>query len=117
MVLLMLPFAAEAADAARGQQVFQKCFACHTVEPTDADLQGPSLEGVVGRPAGAVPGFEYSPALVAKARGGLVWTEAALDAFLAAPLEVVPENKMQFFGLSDAAERADLIAYLKQHSP
>jgi cytochrome c len=115
-VAVLLPVAAQAADAARGQRVFQKCFACHTVEPTDADLQGPTLEGVIGRPAAAVPGFEYSPALVDKARGGLVWTEAALDAFLAAPFEVVPENRMQFFGLPDPAERADLIAYLKQHS-
>lgn len=115
-MLTLLPVAADAADSARGRRVFQKCFACHTVEPTDADLQGPTLEGVIGRPAAAVPGFEYSQALVERARAGLVWTESALDAFLAAPLEVVPENRMQFFGLPDAAERADLIAYLKQHS-
>ena len=73
------------------------------------------MAGVVGRRVASEPGFDYSPALVALAgQGGRMWTEAALDAFLREPEEVAPGTAMSFVGLSDAAERADVIAFLKQ---
>jgi cytochrome c len=95
--------------------VFQKCYACHSVMPGETGLSGPNLAGVVGRRVASEPGFAYSPALVALAgHGGRIWTEAALDAFLRAPEEVAPGTAMTFVGLSDAAERADVIAFLKE---
>jgi cytochrome c len=92
--------------------VFQRCYACHSVEPGESGLEGPNLHGVVGRPAAAVAGFPYSPALRARGRDGLVWDAAALDAFLADPQGYLPGNSMGFFGLRDPEARAQLIDYL-----
>jgi cytochrome c len=76
--------AADNGDAARGERVFQRCFACHSVDPGEtAKLQGPSLYRILGRPAAALGGFEYSPAMRAKAAAGLVWSEAVLDRYIA----------------------------------
>ena len=117
VLLALLPAAAAAdGDPARGERVFQRCYACHSVDPAEAGLPGPNLHGIVGRRAGTRPGFEYSPALRALAGRGQVWTPAALDAFLADPLAVAPDNAMGFFGLRSERDRADLIAYLRQTS-
>jgi cytochrome c len=64
-----------------------------------------------GRAAGSVPGFDYSAAMK---RARIVWTAQTLDRFLAAPLKVVPGTSMTYDGVPDAADRADLIAYLRQ---
>jgi cytochrome c len=102
-------------NAERGERAFQRCFACHSVDPDEkAKLQGPSLYRVVGRPAAAVAGFEYSPALKAKAAAGLVWTEETLDHYIADPEAAVPGTQMSIPGLPEAEERADLIAYLRK---
>lgn len=66
--------------------------------------------GVVGRAAAAVPGFAYSLAL---RRSGIVWTEHALDEFLAAPLTVVPGTTMGFAGVPDDDDRRAIVEYLK----
>ena len=106
---------AAAGDPARGEVVFQKCYACHSVVPGETGLPGPNLAGVVGRRIAGESGFAYSPALVAlKGQGGEIWTEAALDAFLRDPEAVAPGTAMAFVGLRDAAERADVIAFLKR---
>jgi cytochrome c len=105
---------ADPGDSARGARVYQHCYSCHTVDPNEqARLQGPSLYRIVGRRAASVAGFSYSPALTAKAEAGLVWTEEELDQFLLEPERAIPGNQMGFFGLPDARDRADLIAYLK----
>jgi cytochrome c len=104
----------EGGDTGRGARVFQRCYACHSVDPKEAvRLQGPSLYRIVGRRAASVPGFSYSPALIAMREAGLVWTEEQLDRFLADPEGMLPGNQMGFFGLPNARDRADLIAYLK----
>jgi cytochrome c len=104
----------EGGDAGRGARVYQRCYACHSVDPSETvKLQGPSLYRIVGRRAASVPGFCYSPALTAMGEAGLVWTEEQLDRFLADPEGMLPGNQMGFFGLPDARDRADLIAYLK----
>lgn len=102
-----------AADAARGERAFQKCYACHSVKPGEGDLTGPNLAGVVGRAAATDERFEYSPALAARAASGLLWNDAELDAFLADPQGWLPGTSMIFVGLPDAGERADLIAFLR----
>lgn len=111
LVAAILPVApAPAADAVRGEALYKRCVACHSIE---RNRTGPKHACLIGRPAGSVEGYAYSKALVAS---GLVWDEATLDRFLAAPREAVPGTKMTYAGVKDAAERADLIAYLKTFS-
>ena len=118
---IMLPAATghgDVGNAARGERVFQRCFACHSVDPHEtAKLQGPSLRRIVGRPAAAVPGFEYSEAMKRMAAMGLVWDVATLDRYLADPESVVAGTNMSIPPLRDAQERADLLAYLAQSGP
>lgn len=100
-------------DHARGQAVFEKCYACHSVVPGEKGLSGPNLYDVVGRAVASEPGFAYSEALKAlRRRGYPAWTPAALDAFIEAPEDIAPGTAMTFDGLASAQERADLIAYL-----
>ncbi len=117
MIALVLALASGPALAAepQGEAVFQRCYACHSVDPADRGLPAPNLAGVVGRRAGSAPAFDYSPAMRAAGRGGLVWIEATLDRFLTDPAAVVPKTWMDFQGLADPAERAAVIAYLKAH--
>ncbi|MBL8836290.1 MAG: c-type cytochrome [Alphaproteobacteria bacterium] len=110
-----LPAVAADGDPARGARVFLHCYSCHSVDPNEsATLSGPTLWRIVGRRAGAVAGFDYSEALAARAAAGLSWTEAALDAFIADPQAAMPGVAMGFFGIPDAGQRADLIAYLRR---
>lgn len=100
--------AAARGDAKAGEAVYARCLACHALA---YDRTGPRHCGLIGRRAGSVPGFEYSAAMK---RSGLVWNEKALDRFLANPLQAVPGTTMGYAGVSDARERADLIAYLER---
>lgn len=100
---------AQAADAAKGKTLFMRCAICHAVEPGKNKL-GPSLSGMFGRKAGTVPGFTYSPAMKSSK---IVWDDKAVDAFIAKPTAVVPGTRMAFPGLSNPADRASLIAYLR----
>lgn len=95
--------------AAMGEQIFRRCVACHTVDKGGRHGIGPNLHGVVGAPVAAKPDFSYSGAM--KAKGG-VWDEAALDAYLKAPMKDVPGTRMAFAGVIDAADRKALILYL-----
>ena len=105
--------AAQAADAAAGKDVFKQCMACHTTEQGKNKV-GPSLFGVVDRPAGKVDGFKYSKPMQEKAAGGLVWNAENLKAYITAPKEVVPGGTMAFAGIKDPAKVDDLIAYLAE---
>ena len=104
---------AVAPTAAMGEQVFRRCVACHTVEKGGSHGIGPNLHGVVGAPVASKPGFSYSGAM--KAKGG-VWDEAALDAYLKAPMKDVPGTRMAFAGVIDATDRKALILYLEAQS-
>ena len=95
-------------DAARGENRFEDCAACHALEK-DKESVGPSLYGVFGRKAGVLGDFRYSPALK---RSGITWDEQSIDKFIADPQAAVPGNRMPFAGVADAGARADLIAYL-----
>lgn len=112
MILLSGARATEPGDATRGQRAFQRCYACHSVEPDEGHLQGPNLFRILGRPAAALPGFEYSEAMRRKAAEGLVWDRTTLDAYIADPEAVVPGTLMSIPPVRDPQERADLIAYL-----
>jgi cytochrome c len=109
---------AEEGDAVRGERVFQRCYACHSVAANEtAKLQGPSLRGVIDRPAAALPGFDYSDAMRAKASAGLVWTPPTLNRYLADPEALVPGTLMSMPPLREAQDRADVIAYLARARP
>ena len=73
---------------------------------------GPSLNGVVGRTAGASEGYKYSKPMIDAGAGGLVWDAASIDAYLADPKGFIPKNKMSFAGLKKPEDRAAVIAYL-----
>jgi cytochrome c len=68
----------------------------------------------MGRRAGSLPGFEFSPQMIAAGRGGLVWTDETLHRYLADPEAMVPGTLMGAVRLEEQAERDDLIAYLKK---
>lgn len=97
-------------DATRGKTVFARCAACHDLN-TGAIRMGPSLKGVVGRKAGTFANFSYSAGMKGK---GVTWAPDTLDAFLSGPMKYVSGTRMAFPGLSNAQDRADVIAYLKQ---
>ena len=101
-----------AGDPEAGKKVFNKCKACHFADRKKNKV-GPHLVGVVGRKAGSVEGFRYSPAMKKKGAEGLVWTEENLDKYLENPKKFIPGNKMAFFGLKKPEDRANVIAYLK----
>jgi cytochrome c len=113
---VLVPQTSQAGDAERGEDLFDRCAVCHTVEPGKHKL-GPSLAGVVGRPAASAEGFSYSPAMTAHGEAGVVWALGTLDPFLADPRGVVPGTRMAFPGLKDEADRTDVIAYLKTLGP
>jgi len=104
---------AGAQDAAKGQAVFNRCRACHAVGPGARNKAGPQLNGVVGRRAASVPGFNYSNAMKAAAANGLVWTEPKLMAYLESPDTFLPQGVMAFAGIADDGQLKDLIAFLK----
>jgi len=96
------------ADAAAGEKVYGKCKSCHAIDGKDGT--GPHLNGVVGRMHGAVAGYKYSEAMLAKAAEP--WSEEAIYAFLKNPKQVIPGTKMGFAGIAKPADRANLVAYL-----
>jgi cytochrome c len=115
---MVLAFAAPAAaqslpkgDAAKGEKLFAQCKICHSLDAGKNGL-GPSLKGITGRKAAAVPGFKYSPAMT---KSGLTWNTATLADYLTAPMKKVPGTKMAFGGMSKPQDRADVIAYLAKN--
>jgi len=105
-VALFAPVAAAAAgDAARGKKLWdQKCGTCHA-----RSAMGPPYKRIYGQGAGRVPGFVYTEALEGS---NVIWTEETLDKWIENPDKFIPGNRMGF-KTRNAAERADIIAYLK----
>lgn len=101
--------ATAAGDATHGKTVFARCAACHSMDRRKKMI-GPSLAGVFGRKAGSLGGYAFSEAMKKYAK---VWDVKAMDAFVTAPSKTVPGTRMVFPGLSNPADRADLLAYLR----
>ena len=95
-------------DVKLGESVYARCAACHALS---YDRTGPRHCGLFGRRAGSVKGFEYSAAMK---RSDIVWSAKTLDRFLANPPKAMPGTSMTYAGVPDNAERAALIAYLRQ---
>ncbi|MEQ1687929.1 MAG: cytochrome c family protein [Sphingopyxis sp.] len=95
-------------DAAKGRTLFNQCKTCHS-EVAGTNGIGPSLAGIVGRTAGSVPGYAYSPANKASHR---TWDREALFTYLESPMRSIPGTKMTFL-MANPQQRADVIAYLE----
>jgi cytochrome c len=113
---LCVPVQAFAQDAAKGEVTFKKCQICHEVGPAAKVKVGPILNDVIGRKAGTLPGFAYSPAMKEAGEKDLTWSDENIGKYLENPREFVPKNKMAFVGLKKEDERADVLAYLKKFS-
>jgi cytochrome c len=97
------------ADEPRGSDLFaNQCGTCHIVSPTPEERQGPNLHGLIGRPAGKLTGFKYSPAL---ARAKFTWSKDKLDAWLTDSSRVVPGSVMPY-RQADPVIRGEIIDYL-----
>lgn len=106
-LLLGVASGATAQDA--GAQAFRQCSVCHSIDKGGRNGVGPNLYHVLGRKAGSVPGFNYSPALK---NAGISWDEKSLDAYLASPQKKLPGSRMPT-SVADPAKRAAIIGYLK----
>ena len=107
-------------DATKGKSVFNQCMACHAL---DHAVVGPQLGGVIGRKAGSVSGYSYSPLMKAAGDAGLVWSEAEITDYLKNPTEYLKayvtgkgktatgSSKMVFM-LANENQRKNVVAYL-----
>jgi len=112
-VLLVLTLVARAqgvGDAQRGAQVFTQCRIYHSLE-AGKNMVGPSLHGLIGRKAGSVPGYAYSPAMK---NANVTSSDDTLSKYLVDPKVFIPDDKMVFAGIKDPSKLGDLIAYLNQ---
>ncbi|MCJ7421512.1 c-type cytochrome [Sphingomicrobium astaxanthinifaciens] len=104
-----IAFFLASADATRGENVFKKCSACHTVTAGGANKVGPNLYDIMGADIAAKPGFAYSDTL-AGLEGNWGWDN--MSAWLQSPRGFAPGNKMTFAGLGNPQDRADVMLYL-----
>ncbi len=107
---------AQAQSAEAGEALFKVCKACHQVGEGAKNAVGPMLNGIVGRKAGTVEGFNYSEANKEAAAKGLIWSEEELVKYLEKPLTYMPKTKMAYAGMKDEQDRKDLVAYLKTNT-
>jgi cytochrome c len=89
----------------------ERCGTCHALGPVDRPMQGPRLDGLIGRPVAGIDGFDYSLALEKLGKAGLVWDAPTLARYLADPRGVAPNGFMAQPRLSDA-ERSAIVALL-----
>lgn len=102
---------AAANGAAQRPRAWAQCQVCHTVDTATKSGIGPNLHGIVGRKAGTLAGYAYSPAMTS---ANLTWDAATLDRYLEHPRALVPATKMAYAGLKNASDRQELIAWLAE---
>ena len=100
-------------NAAEGAKIFKKCAACHSITEGGANKIGPALWGVLGRPAGSVPGYKYSKAMAAHGKN---WSFEEMNGFLTKPKDWIKGTKMSFAGLKKAKDRAAVILYMNENT-
>lgn len=106
--------AASAAETPAGEAAFKAhCVSCHSLVPGLSTI-APDLTGVVGRKAGTVKGYKYSPALQ---NADFVWTPQKLDVWLQSPHKTAAETEMAFPGLKDQKQRTLIIEFLETYAP
>ena len=97
----------------KGEKIFKKCGICHNYKKDSKSKVGPNLWNLINRPKASVSSFAYSKALI---DNGGKWTYEELNGFLYKPKEYIKGTKMNFAGLSDIEDRANLILWLRQQS-
>ena len=105
---------ATAQDLDNGKAIWNKCRACHQLGENAKNMVGPILNGLFGRKAGTIEGFNYTEA---NKSSGIVWDEATFREYIKNPKAKIPNTKMVFAGIGDDRDIDDLIAYLKQFGP
>ncbi len=120
-VLLTLALAIVAApafatgDAEAGGKLFTKtCGGCHSIGEGARGGFGPQLNGIIGRPAGTTPDYQYSDAMK---NSGVVWTRDKLAAYIEDPKSVVSGTRMIFWGISDSQKIENILTYLATFQP
>ncbi len=121
---------AAAQDAAAGEAVFKKCMTCHRIGEGAKNAVGPEQNDLIGRQAGTVPGFAYSPLNKSAGENGLIWNEDTIFEYLPDPNaflinflkskgkdDLAKGSTKMAFKLPSEKERKDVIAYLKKFSP
>ena len=101
------------ASLEQGEKIFKKCGACHSYKKSSKSKIGPNLWNLINKQKASVSGFAYSKAL---SDYGGKWTFEELNRFLYKPKEYISGTKMNFAGLKDVEDRADLILWLRQQS-
>lgn len=109
--ILIAMGSASAQDVAAGEKSYAKCRACHQVGETARNAVGPKLNGLFGRTAGTIEGYNYSPA---NKKSGVTWTEETFAKYIKDPRAFMPGNKMAFAGIKNDTEIQNLTAFLKQ---
>ena len=99
-----------ACDIDAGKKQFNKCAACHSVEP-DVHLMGPSLHGLMGRQVGSIADFPFSETMET---ADFIWTEEILSDFIESPMQYMPGTVMPFGGIRKAEQRQALNCYINQ---
>jgi cytochrome c len=111
------PAAEPIGDAARGETLFgEECSACHQIGEGADNGVGPRLNGLFGRRAGRIDGFEYSRSMSRMGADGLTWTLETLDAYVENPKALVSGTRMSYDGMADPGARFALLAYLREWS-
>lgn len=105
-----IAFYLASATADKGEAIFKKCAACHSIAKGGANGIGPNLYGIVGDPINHMPGYAYSDALTAMK--GKAWTWDELSSWLKSPKTYAAGTKMAFAGIAKPEDRAALLMYL-----
>ncbi len=101
------------ANLRRGQILFLQCAACHDLQPSPIAKVGPTLQGIAGRQAGALAGFQFSPGLK---DSGITWTPEVLDRWLENPATLVPGTTMVIAPVTKPEDRAAIVRYVFEAS-
>ena len=110
--LLCLPTAGTSQETALpGDQLFLACAGCHSLDPEDASFTGPHLAGIVGRQAGELEDYVYSPAL---AEASFAWDRSVLFSWIVAAESLLPGTHMLYHNHLEADEVLRLIDYLEE---
>jgi cytochrome c len=91
LAIAALTGATRAQDLSAGETSFRKCAPCHSVGEDAANKVGPLLNGLDGRKAGVVEGFNYSDA---NKNSGITWNEQSFEEYIKDPRAKVPGTKM-----------------------
>src|SRR5262245_52200077 len=105
MMAIDISPASAQADAENGKEAFKVCRACHQVGEGAKNGIGPNLNGIIGRKAGTISGFNYSEQNRKAGEKGLIWTDESMADYLKNPAQFMPGNKMVFAGVKDEADR------------